>query len=139
MKKEDLLKQDHEAQIKWLDNQMRKIANDGAKSFSNVKTAERAYKKLKKDLITDNLDLEHFINTQLSPVGLKKLITTLKVKISRSGDKKLQVELNSSTKSKLDKLVKNSNYTQRELITLLIMEADESRFKKNEEQLEITM
>ncbi len=139
MKKQELLKQDHLTQINWLDNQMRKIANDGAKSFSNAKTAERAYKNLKKDLIIDDNDLEHFISCQLSPAGLKKLITTLKVKISRSGDKKLQVELNSSVKSKLDRLVKNSKYTQRELITLLITEADENRFKKKEEQLEITI
>ena len=139
MKKEELLKQDHESQIKWLDNQMLKIANDGAKSFSNPKGAERAYNNLKRDLIIENIDLEHFVNTQLSPVGLKKLITTLKVKISRSADKKLQVALGTTAKNKLDKMVKNSNHTQRELITLLIMEADESRFKKDEEQLEITM
>jgi len=139
MKKEELLKQDHATQEKWIDNQMLKIANDGAKSFSKVTSAERAYKNLKKDLIIDKKDLEHFVSCHLSPIGMKKLITTLKVKISRSGDKKLQVELNSSTKSKLDRLVKNSIYTQRELITLLIMEADESKFKKNEEQLEIKM
>ncbi len=132
MKKEDLLKQDHEAQIKWLDNQMLKIANEGANSFANVKTAERAYKKIKKELIIDNSDLEHFVSCQLSPVGMKKLITTLKVKISRNADKKLQVALGTTAKSKLDRMVKNSVHTQRELITLLILEADESRFKKDE-------
>lgn len=139
MKKADLLKQDHEAQIKWLDNQMLKIANEGAKSFSNVKTAERAYKTLKSPLILDKSDLEHFIGCHLSPDGMKKLMTTLKVRISRNSGKKLQVDLNTTAKNKLDRMVENSVHTQRELITLLIMEADESRFKRNEEQLEITM
>ncbi len=139
MKKQELLKQDHSTQINWLDNQMLKIAHDGAKSFSNIKTAERAYKSLKKNLIVEDSDLEHFISVHLSDTGLKKLITTLKVKISRNKDKRLQVELNSSTKNHLDKLVENSKYTQRELITILIMEADENRFKADEKQLEITL
>lgn len=139
MTKNELLKQDHITQIKWLDNQMRKIANSGAESFSNVEVAERAYRDLKKDLITDDSDLEHFINCHLSPTGMRKLTTTLKVKISRSYNEKLQVELSKGIKSKLDDLVNNSSYTQREVITILIMEANESRFKRNEEQLEITM
>lgn len=36
MKKSELLKIEHQTQLKWLDNQMAKIVNEGATSFSNV-------------------------------------------------------------------------------------------------------
>ena len=79
MKKAELLKTEHQVQVKWLDNQIAKIANDGAKSFSNADVAERAYLKLNNEnigLISDT-DIEHFVSIHLSEVGLKKLVTTL--------------------------------------------------------------
>ena len=49
MKKAELLKTDHQVQLNWLENQITKIANDGAKSFSNADVAERAYNKIQRN------------------------------------------------------------------------------------------
>lgn len=75
MKKAELLKTEHQVQLKWLDNQMAKIANGGAKSFSNTDVAERAFKNmLNESLITSEDDIEHFISIHLSESGLKNLL-----------------------------------------------------------------
>lgn len=139
MKKSELLKTQHHVQLKWLNNQIDKIANGGELSFSNAKTAERAFKKLNTEcmgLISDS-DLEHFISIHLSKVGIRKLVTTLRVYLKRSGAERLQVELTKSNKKHLDKLVKVSGQTKIEIINQLIQNALIADFQRDEEQLEI--
>jgi hypothetical protein len=137
MTKSELLKIEHQIQLKWLDNQMAKIANQGAESFSNVPVSERAYHKMKKDLIIDNSDIEHFVSTHLSETGLRKLVTTLRVYLKRSNAQRLQVEITKTNKDRLDQLVEISGKTKIEIINLLISQADLGDFKKPEEQLEL--
>ncbi|MGB5444020.1 MAG: hypothetical protein WBM99_00825 [Psychromonas sp.] len=139
MKKSELLKTQHQVQLKWLNNQIDKIANDGALSFSNAKVAERAFEKLNKEnmgLISDS-DLEHFINIHLSEVGIRKLVTTLRVYLKRNGTERLQVEITKSNKQLLDKLVNVSGKTKIEIINQLIENALIADFQRNEEQLEM--
>lgn len=137
MKKSELLKTEHQTQLKWLDNQMAKIANEGSKSFINVRVAERAYKKMGKSLIIDNSEIEHFVSAHLSETGLRKMVTTLRVYLKRSNAQRLQVEITKTNKNRLDQLVEMSGKTKIEIINLLIAQADLSEFKKPEEQLEL--
>ena len=137
MTKSDLLKIEHQTQLKWLDNQMAKIANQGAESFSNVSVAERAYHKMKKSLIVDNSEIEHFVSTHLSETGLRKMVTTLRVYLKRSNAQRLQVEITKTNKDRLDQLVEISGKTKIDIINLLIAQADLSEFKKPEEQIEL--
>lgn len=137
MKKSELLKTEHSVQLKWLNNQMAKIANDGAHSFSNVSTAERAYKKMNKALITSDSDLEHFMSVYLSETGLRKLVTTLRVYKKRNNTERLQVEISQTNKHLLNRMVEMSGKTKIEVINLLIENADLREFKKQEEQLEL--
>lgn len=124
-------------QLKWLDNQMAKIANDGAKAFSNVNVAERAYNKMKKALISNDSDIEHFVSVHLSETGIRKLVTTLRVYLKRNNTERLQVEITRSNKHLLDKLVEVSGKTKIEIINQLIANAVVSEFKRAEEQLEL--
>ncbi len=137
MKKQELLKIDHQVQLKWLDNQIAKITNEGAKSFSNSDTAERAYKKMKNNLIVSNSDIEHFISVHLSETGLRKLVTTLRVYLKRNNTERLQVEITKNNKQLLNKLVDISGKTKIEIINQLIANAVVSEFKRSEEQLEL--
>lgn len=138
MKKAELLKTEHSVQLKWLDNQMAKIANDGAQSFNNANVAERAFNKMKSDsLIVGDSDIEHFVSVHLSEIGTRKLVTTLRVYLKRSNAERLQVELSRSNKSRLDKLVNVSGMTKIQIINQLIANADISEFKRDEEQLEL--
>ena len=130
MKKAELLKTEHQVQINWLDNQIAKINNDGAKSFLNVPTAIREYDKLKKSLIPSNHNIEHFISVHLSEAGIRKLVTTLRVYLKRNNTERLQVEITRLNKAKLDKLVKTSGKTKIEIINQLISIADLNEFKK---------
>lgn len=140
MKKAELLKTEHQVQLNWLDNQMANIANDGAKAFSNVDVAERAYNKMKEDsLIVSDSDIEHFVSVHLSEIGLGKLVTTLRVYLKRNKTERLQVEITKSNKRLLDKLVEVSGKTKIEIINQLIREADVSEFKRAEEQLNIKL
>ena len=137
MKKSELLKTEHQTQIKWLENQMAKIANEGAVSFSNVPVSERAYNKMQKSLVVDNSEIEHFVSTHLSETGLRKLVTTLRVYLKRSNEQRLQVEITKANKDRLDQLVDISGKTKIQIINLLIAQANLSNFKKPEEQLEL--
>lgn len=137
MTKSELLRTEHAVQLKWLKNQMNKIANDGAQSFSNSSTAERAYKKMNKNLVISDSHIEHFVSTHLSETGLRKLITTLRVYLKRTNTERLQVEITRSNKRLLDKLVEVSGKTKIEIINQLIADAVISEFKKPEEQLEM--
>lgn len=139
MKKSELLKTEHQVQLNWLKNQIAKIANEGALSFSNANVAERAYEKLNNENmgLISNSDLEHFISVHLSEIGIRKLVTTLRVYLKRNGTERLQVELTNSNKKHLDKLVEVSGQTKREIINQLIENALISDFKKAEEQLEM--
>ena len=136
MKKEELLKTEHQVQLNWLDNQMAKIAHDGAKSFSNADVAERAYNKMKiESLIVSDNDIEHFVSVYLSPIGISKLITTLRVHKKRTFTDRLQVEITRSNKSRLAHLVKLSGKTKIVIINQLIANADLDEFQKVEEQV----
>jgi len=140
MKKAESLKTEHQAQLNWLENQIAKIANDGAKSFSNANVAERAYNKMRENsLITSNDDIEHFVSVYLSETGLRKLVTTLRVYRKRNNAAILQVEISQSNKHLLNYLVKISGKTKVEIINQLIDNADLSEFKKAEEQLDIEL
>lgn len=131
MKKAELLKTEHQVQLNWLDNQMAKIANDGAKSFSNIGVAERAYNKMKEEaLIVSENEIEHFVSTYLSETGITKLITTLRVYRKRTSSDRLQVEITRSNKSRLNQLVKISGKTKIEIINQLITNADLKDFQK---------
>ena len=138
MKKIELLKTEHQVQHKWLDNQITKIANDGSKSFSNPDVAERAYNQMMRDsLIVSDDDIEHFVSVYLSEVGIRKLVTTLRVYRKRNNAETLQVEININTKRELDYLVKISGKTKVEIIKQLITNADLCEFQKAEVQLDI--
>lgn len=137
MKKAELLKVEHLTQLKWIENQMSNIANEGAVSFKNVPVSERAYHKMKKSLIVGNSEIEHFVSIYLSEVGLRKLVTTLRVYLKRSQTQRLQVEITQTNKTRLDQLVKISGKTKIEIVNILIEKANLSEFKKPEEQLEL--
>ncbi len=130
MKKAELLKTEHQVQLNWLDNQIAKIANDGAKSFLNADVAERAYNKMLNEcLVTSENEIEHFASTYLSGVGLNKLVTTLRVYIKRNGSERLQVEITRSNKTRLDRIVKLSGKTKIEIINQLIESVDLEEFE----------
>jgi hypothetical protein len=140
MKKAELLKTEHMVQLKWLENQITKISNDGAKTFSNVNAAERAYNKMRKDsLIVSNDDIEHFTSVYLSETGLRKLVTTLRVYRKRNNAEILQVEITKNNKAQLNYLVKITGKTKVEIINQLIANADLHEFKKEEVQLDIEL
>ncbi|MFT6906769.1 MAG: hypothetical protein ACJAS1_003439 [Oleiphilaceae bacterium] len=130
MTKSELLKTEHQVQLKWIDNQMAKIAKDGAKAFSNVDVAERAYDKMKKSLIVSNSDIEHFISVHLSETGLRKLVTTLRVSLKRNQTERLQVEITKGNKLRLDQIVRISGMTKIEIINILIENVDLKEFKR---------
>ncbi len=142
MKKADLLKTEHQVQLKWLSNQIAKIANDG-KEFLNPNVSERAYVKLNAENmgLISNSDLEHFISIYLSKVGLKKLVTTLRVHRNRNFAQveRLQVEITKSNKKRLDELVTISGKTKIQIINQLILTANVSDFKRAEEQLDMKL
>ena len=134
MKKAELLKTEHHVQLNWLSNQIAKIANDGAKSFSNADVAERAYNKMLNDsLITGDKEVEHFVSIYLSEIGLTKLVTTLRVYKKRNNRVRLQVEITTSNKAKLNQLVNLSGKSKIEIINQLIEHADLDEFQKLEE------
>lgn len=137
MKKSDLLKTEHDVQLKWLSNQIAKISNDGALAFKNTKTSERSFNRMLKENIgvPSNSDIEHFVSVNLSETGIRKLVTTLRVYLKRSGAERLQVELTKSNKQLLDKLVDVSGKTKIEIINQLIGNALISDFQREEEQL----
>ena len=140
MKKAELLKTNHQVQLNWLDNQIAKIASDGAKSFSNADVAERAYNRMQRDsLISSNNDIEHFVSVHLSETGLRKLVTTLRVYKKRDNSEILQVEITIGNKAQLNHLVKISGKTKIEIINQLIANADFCEFQKSEEQLDIEL
>ncbi|MGB5444031.1 MAG: hypothetical protein WBM99_00880 [Psychromonas sp.] len=140
MKQSDLLKTLHQVQLNWLDNQIAKIANDGSKSFSNPDAAERSYNKMMKDsLIVSDDDIEHFVSVHLSKIGIRKLVTTLRVYKKRNNAEILQVEININTKRELDYLVKISGKTKVEIIRQLIANADLCEFQKAEIKLGIEL
>jgi hypothetical protein len=124
MNKADLLKTEHQVQMNWLQGQIGNIANDGQKAFLNAETADRAYSKLRKALIVDDADLEHFMSIHLSKVGVQKLVTTLRVYKKRNGSEQLQVEFTSNNRRRLDEIVKKSGKTKIEIINYLILHAD---------------
>ena len=124
MKKSELLKTEHPVQMNWLQGQMAKITHDGKKSFLNADVAERAYCKINKALIVDDIDLEHFMSVHLSKAGVQKLVTTLRVYKKRQESAQLQVVISSSSKNHLDKIVQASGKTKVEIINYLILHAD---------------
>lgn len=137
MKKSELLKTEHDVQLKWLNNQIAKIANDGALAFKNPKTGERSFNKMLNENmgIPSNSDIEHFVSTHLSETGIRKLVTTLRVTLKRNGAERLQVELTKSNKQLLDKLVEVSGKTKIDIINQLIGNSLISDFQREEEQL----
>lgn len=139
MKKAELLKTEHDVQLKWLNNQIAKIANDGALAFKEPHIGERAFNRMLKDNmgVPSNSDIEHFVSIHLSETGIRKLVTTLRVYLKRSGAERLQVELTKSNKKLLDKLVDVSGKTKIEIINQLIGNALISDFQREEEQLDL--
>ncbi|RBW47286.1 hypothetical protein DS885_03830 [Psychromonas sp. B3M02] len=120
MKKNELLQTAHERQLKWIDNQMADFANEGGKSFLNIKVAQRAYEKLKGNYIVSNSDIEHFVSIYLSKVGLKKLIISLRVARTRDGKNRLQVELQGENKNRLNRMLVHTDQTTVDFINNLI-------------------
>lgn len=129
MKNKELFQTEHQVQLTWLNNQIVKIANTDEKCFLNIDSAQRAYKKMQENLIIGDSDIEHFMSVHLSEVGIKKLATTLRVHKARNGSNRLQVEITSSNKAKLDKLVKVSGKTKKEIINRLLISADINDFQ----------
>lgn len=139
MNKSELLKTEHEVQLKWLSNQVAKIANEGALAFKNPKSGERTFNKILKENmgVPSNSDIEHFVSIHLSETGRRKLVTTLRVYLKRNGTERLQVELTKNNKNLLDKLVKISGKTKIEIINQLIEKSLPIDFQKEEEQIEL--
>lgn len=131
MKKAELLKTDHYIQFKWLGNQVTNIQNDRKSFPGDIGVIERAYAKLCSSLIVDDADLEHFVSVHLSAVGVRRLVTTLRVNKKRMelGVERLQVELSSSNGRRLDKIVALSGKTKIEIINYLILSADMNDFE----------
>jgi ATP-dependent exoDNAse (exonuclease V) alpha subunit len=134
-----ILKTNHVAQSIWLDGQLRK---NNLSIFLNAKIAVAAYEKLKSDnmgLISDS-DLEEFIASRLSEIGIKKLITTLRVAESRSKNGfALQASITQANKRKLHYLSGKTGMKKNDVINKLIELADLRVLTKAEEQLEITL
>ena len=124
MTKSELLKTDHHIQLNWLDNQITKTHDGKNDSFFNLPVAVRAYEKLKKNLIPSEHEIEHFMDVQLSDNGLRRLVTAMRVYRKRNNAERLQVEITSLNKAKLDKLVLLSGKTKIEIINLLISTAN---------------
>lgn len=146
IKTKELLKTNHVKQIAWLNNQIEKGNNS---IFLNYNLAKSAWKDLNEfDLILEDSAIEDYMERYLSPVGKKKLITTLRVALNRAKNpEKLQVNLNGSSGDKLKYLKDNAKtkMTKQEIINILIQKADLSIFEddkpnqKEEEQLEIKL
>ena len=136
----EIFKTDHERQSTWIDGQIKK--NNGA-IFLNQVRAEAAYAKLKDDSmgLIDNRDLEKFVARYFSPVGLKKLNTTLRVAKSRSEAKsfRLQCNIDYSANSKLERFMQATGLGKGELLTKLIELADLEKIETKETQFEITL
>lgn len=129
----------HTAQIKWLDGQIRKNNNS---IFLNPKLALTAYDKLTSENmgIVGDRDLEKFVARYLSSVGLKRLVTTLRVAETRSKcGFALQVTISIQSKAKLDYLASKTGMKKNEIIEKLLELSDLEKIVKKEEQLEITM
>ena len=127
MKRAELLKTNHGAQLNWLKNQVLNITND-SKSFksSDFGVVERAHAELLGDTGQPNdSDVEHFVSVYLSDVGMKRLVTTLRMHLKRSGEYKLQVQLDQATSARLHALVRHSGKTQVEVVHGLINKAFE--------------
>lgn len=137
IKADDLLKTDHTRQINWLENQIKK---NNTSIFLNAKRAEKAFDELRKKLIPDDSEVEAYMKRYLSDTGKKKLVTTLRVALTRAKtESRLQVDITSKNNSKLEYLKTQTNLTKQEIINKLIDNADLSIFKCKEEQLEITL
>lgn len=135
----EILKTNHTAQIKWLDNQ---ILKNNLSIFLNAKRALTAYNKLKADnmgQISDQ-EVEKFVSSRLSETGMKKLITTLRVAETRAKSGfTLQATITVQNKQKLDYLAAETGMKKNDIINKLIELADLRRITKTEEQLEITL
>lgn len=138
LKSNELLKTDHTRQLNWLGNQIEK---DNNSIFLNPKLANTAFKELQNSsLIPDNEDVENFMNRYLSDIGKKKLITTLRVALSRAkADYRLQINLTYKSNAKLEYLKSKTNLSKQEIINKLLEEATLRVFEKKEEQLNITL
>lgn len=123
MKKSELLKTEHDVQFNWLKNQMAKIGGDGRASFLNADVAERSFEKLSLALVLDYPDLEHFISVHLSPGGMKKLVTSLRVRSNRNNSIQLQVEISRKNKIILDGIMEKTGKTQKQIIDILLSNA----------------
>jgi len=133
MKKIELLRTEHQVQLRWLDNQIANIANDGAKAFSNADVAERVYAMMQKSLIISDNEIEHFVSVHLSEIGINKLITTLRVYRKRNSSERLQVEITRNNKALLNKIVDLSGKTKIEIINYLIANANLDEFQKSDD------
>lgn len=138
IKANDLLKTEHTRQIKWLDNQIKK---DETSIFLNAKLANKAFEKLTNEsLIPDEEKVEKYVKRYLSDTGTKRLVTTLRVALSRAkNDYRLQINLTMKNNSKLEYLKSKTNLTKQEIINKLLEEATLRVFESKEEQLEITL
>lgn len=126
MKKAELLRTDHHIQLNWLKNQIGNIHFSTGSSFLKPDSALRAYNKLNDDLVVRETDLEHYISVYLSAIGIKKLVTALRVYRTRAGSERLQVEVTDRNRRKLNKLVEQTKKTKIEIINILIQNADVS-------------
>jgi len=120
LKKNEILSTLHDVQLTWLDNQVLKIHNGSDKSFKDTKKALDSYKLLKNSLIPSNEMIEDFMIDHLSESGTKKLLTTLRVYVKRNSSIRLQVELTSINKYKLDNLSDETGLSKIEIINRLI-------------------
>lgn len=135
LKASELLKTNHSKQLTWLKNQFLK---GEMIVFLNPQKARDAYNKIDENLIINDEDLEAFIARYLSEIGKKKLITTLRVALTRAKkEERLQVNLSGRSGSKLDYIKKNTGLTKEQIINIMIQKADLSIFKgAKEDQLE---
>ncbi|PKG56336.1 hypothetical protein [Shewanella sp. GutDb-MelDb] len=131
MKKRELLKTEHSAQLIWLTNQIGKVDWNTQKNFLNPSSAVRAWEKLNDDLVINDVDLEHYISVHVSEIGIKKLVTTLRVYKKRMSTERLQVEITDANRRRLDQLVKTSGKTKIQIINYLISNSDISEFQLN--------
>ena len=140
LKAAEILKTNHTAQLKWLDNQIKK-GNDSI--FLNAKLAMTAYKRLQNKSmgIIDDKDVEKLIGERLTDDAKKKLITTLRVAKTRAEKKgfQLQVNITYSNNEKLKILMDETGMKKQDVINKLIELADLEKITKTEEQLEITL
>lgn len=131
MKKKELLKTEHATQLIWLTNQIGKINWNTQENFLNLSSAVRAWEKLNDSLVVNDSDLEHYISVHMSEIGLKKLVTTLRVYKKRQSTERLQVEITDANRRRLNQLVKISGKTKIQLINDLISQCDLSELKRD--------